>query len=793
MTENTSPLPRWDRPIGVVLLGLPALIIIAATLAPDGATRIYTWPWAFYVQAAMLAPWGWCAWSTARGDAGLRVGWTIALPLVAALGVSIVASAHRHVAFEAALVLATPLLLIPFLARAWRCASPRQQLTGARLAGAALALVATTSLIRWLAHAPDSNVFAWFLTQRNPHPLGHWNYTGGLALLLLPIAVLLTWRERGIARAAWSVSAMLGLALLVSAGSRGAVLGLATGAALTALAAILRSRLSGRALALGFASMLLLLAVAFMANPRLRQLIIDPAGALTLGASEQQRLGFILTGIAIAKAHPVAGIGPGATPYHYPGHRVDLPGSLENSFQLHCGPIQWWVDTGTLGLLALVVAGGKLMLSLWRARRTISPTGVAALGLLGGYGGLWLTDYQLDAPIFPAVLALAVAVLVAESCSEVKVNSAPARKSALVFAVTPLVGAFFLIGSWQARATFASAWHAKDIGDANGFLKGLRTAADAAPWQPYYQNHLARALAGIAAHLPPETAAALRAEARAAWERSLLAAPAQDHPWLNLGWLALMGGHPADAAEYLTRAAAIQPRRTGLGFATAMTRIALGQEDAAAIALAREIRLDPGFITSPAWREPPLDTLRPRVLVLLEKGWLPGAQDPGAAGDASIATLGRWWWKQKQAPARAALSAEKFAALLCIDDRTLDLEPGTLPAGLAALRDSWRTGRPPSRDLVPPDLAAAWDTHVSSAGQVAFSDLLRSFPGTATRRVDRPADGILFRQLDGDRLSDLTELPVSPLVSLMRPLFPVPVLDEYFARPSRGDATPAGP
>ena len=782
-TNHDTRFERWDRPLALALLGLPALVILAATFVSSSATRIYTWPWAFYVQAALLAPWLWCAWSVTRGRTGLRAGWWIALPLLAALVLSIATSAHWHDALEASLPLAAPLILLPVFAQVWREASAENRLLALRVAGAILAALAIWSLVLWLPRAPESGAVRWFFAARNPHPLGHWNYTGGLALLALPILVLLAWRERGAGRALWTLAAVAAGIQLLSAGSRGAALGLLAATVALAACLVARRRPATRTLVLGGAALLALGIVTLAANPRFRAAFTDPASVFKAGESEQQRLGFLLTGIAIAKAHRWTGIGPGTTPYHYPEHRVDLPGSLENSFQLHCGPLQWWVDTGSLGLAALIVAAGALKLRVWRMRRTLSADAAASLAVLVGYGVMWLTDYQLDAPFFPIVLALAASVLVAETASSPRPATAVRARIGLLPALPALVCAILLTHSWQARATFAEAWSAKDAGDSNGFIKGLRSAAHSASWHPYYQNHLARALAGIAAHLPPETARARRTEARATWAHSLAVAPAQDHPWINLGWLALADDRAAEAADAFQRATAIQPRRTGLWFGTAIVRLNLDETDAAAHALAREIRLDPRFITSPIWNDSVFSALRSAVLARLSQGWAASDTDRGAAPAPDIADFARWWWFGEIAPGSAmdgSTSSWPFRPWLArIDDPNTVSDPAALPAALCALREHWRTGASQALGTPSPELLSSWAGHVHTHQGATFSSLLRTWPVSTTRQVQRGADGILFRQTDGDLLSDLTAIPDHPIAGILAPILPKAAVGEF--------------
>ena len=778
---------RWDRPLALLFLGIPAAIHLAATFVSNGATRIYSWPWAFYVQAALLAAWLWCAWSCLRGRGGLRSGWWIILPLLLPLALSIITSVHPHAALEAGLVLATGLIVVPFAADAWARAQPTRRLAACRTLGLALGALSVASLVAWAGSRESFGEFLrTSLQSRNLHTLGHWNYTGGLALLTLPVTALLTWRESGLWRLLWSLLSTAAAIQLVSSGSRGAILGAVAAAGVTAILLRARHAASRRQIMVGAFAVAVVCATAAVSIPRFRQALRDPASLLSVGESEQQRLGFLLTGLRLAQAHPWTGIGPGTTPYHYPEHRVDRPGSLENSFQLHCGPLQWWVDTGFLGLAALVFSAGFLKARTWRARRTLSEEAVAAIALLGGYGVMWLTDYQLDAPIFPLVLALATAVFLGET-TPTSDQRGPVRRALPAFsiALVPVAGLILLISSWKARAAFSAAWTAKDENRPNEFVQNLRAAAEDAPWNPLYANHLARALAGISRNLPPETAAALRADARAAWLRSSVAAPAQDHPWLNLGWLSLGEGEPQRALDEFQKAAAAYPRRTGLWLGTALAQLARGRPEEAARALAREIRLQPVFITSPAWQHEPLSELRPQVEAMLASGWSSTSTDPGASPAPPITAFATWWWGGDVPDIQTSQANDTptlvfLRALDQLDDRDIASEDTRLDPGLKVMREAWRTRSPiPETAPVPHDLATQWLAHVQANPSVAFTTLLRTHPGAILRRTTRSADGILFRQTDGDALRDLTEYPIAVVCTVMSDTIPKPAVDEF--------------
>ena len=110
---------------------------------------------------------------------------------------------------------------------------------------------------------------------RNPHPLGHSNYTAGLMLLGLPWLVLAVRRTSGRMRVVAVGMAALTLLNLFNSGSRGGLLGLAV-LGVTGVAA---ARLGWKKFLLIGAGVLLGAALFAAANPRLRAMFgpADPA------------------------------------------------------------------------------------------------------------------------------------------------------------------------------------------------------------------------------------------------------------------------------------------------------------------------------------------------------------------------------------------------------------------------------------------------------------------------------------------------------------------------------------
>ncbi len=581
------------RPLFIA--GLVSLALI--TFASPGATRMFSSPWSLAYGVACLVP---TLLLLLRVCDRVRplvlpaAPWLTALLFTAGavLG-SALASPYRGPTLQWSAPLLAALALV-FVVFDWlhadsdptAAAARRRQLLGAAgglfLATAVISVVLWALQIRGLA-APE--LFA----ARNPHPLGHSNYTAGLALLMLPVFGALAFQTRGALRALWFFALGLALLMLFTSGSRGGLVGLAVLACvqLPSLARALRLRLWLIALAVLVGVTAL---VAF--NPRTRTLIAPRAAGPDLRESTVQRAAMLSAGLALGRERPLLGWGPGATPLAYPRVRALLDGGTENVLQLHSAPVQLWAEFGALGLLAALLLTTLAARAAW----TDPAARPVFLGLLG-YAAFSFTDWQLDIPIFTAALAAAFALL-------------PPRATATHPALRSLLAAFTFL-------TLA--------------LITLLGRADPSP---------ALNLRALALARDPATAPA----ARALFERSLATNPDQELAHFNLGWL-LVTADPAAAAPHFLAAARLVPEKGGVYFGLALARLNLGDRPGATRALALECINDPLFLSSPWWRTPALAALRPAVFALtrdlLHALTFPAA-DPRAAEAAYLAGLTVW-------------------------------------------------------------------------------------------------------------------------------------------------------
>ena len=555
MTRAASTAPTLVGALWAAGLGGLAVI----TLASPGATRMHAWPWSLAYAIALAAPVTIMilrAFDPERPLALPSRSWFIAAILGADLIVfSALASPYRgpSLLWSAPLLSGLALFFAAFDAlHGHGPEEPADRRRGKILvfATAFLGLTALVSLALW---ADGSRSLADGLAARNAYPLGHSNYTAGLALLLLPCAVALAVNAQGTKRLAAGAAALLALAQLFTSGSRAGFVGLAV----LALAGLCATPWPWRkklilALVLGAAG-----AGFVAANPRTRAMFIpdDPAAAPNI--SNVQRAAMLTGALRLGLDRPLLSWGPGTTPLAFPRYRAGLEGGAENILQLHSTPAQIWADLGALGL-ALALA---FVVLVARGARTQPAAAVA----LAGYAAFSLFDWQLDVPVFTGVIAV-LAALLATPGTQSRSAGAPRLVGGFALAALAIIVVF-----------------------------GRR---DPAP------EMNVRALA-LAAPRGPDTDRRAIELLRA----SLALNPDQEIAHFNLGWL-LVTADPTAAEKHFISAAHLVPDKGGVYFGLGLARLNQGRPDLAARAFALECVNDPAFATSPWWRDPAIAATR---------------------------------------------------------------------------------------------------------------------------------------------------------------------------------------
>ncbi|RXK53442.1 O-antigen ligase domain-containing protein [Oleiharenicola lentus] len=542
-----------------VMLGAGLAALAWLTLAESSATRMFATPWNGVLVAIVALPslglllrlgvssgtmnQPALAWLLTAGLAGLG-------PTLSAL-----ASPYRAPSLlSAGLPLSAICLFLLVYDWVLTDEARRRAQLGRWLAVGA-GLVALVSALYWVRDVAErlaaGRTVASLFETRNPHPLGHSNYTAGLMLLGLPWLALLAWRERGWARTAATMGGLLSLLNLFACGSRGGLLGLAA----LAVAGVAMARIGWKRFLLAAGLAVVLAGLLAVANPRVRALLgpADPAAAPN--ASAVQRRAMFDAAVRMGADRPFLGWGPGTTPLAYPRYRQSLDGGAENVLQLHNTPLHVWAENGVLGLLAAGLFTGLVALS-WRR----SPPAAATLA---GYGVLALTDFQLDVP----VIAAAIAVLGALLARPAPAVAGRSLRLGVSVGVALAAGAILVLGG-------------RDPAPALN-VEALRLARDPA-------QH-ARAVALL--------------------NESLALNPDQEIAHFNLAWL-LVVPEPAKAEAHFRAAARLVPDKGGVYFGLGLARLNQGDRTGAARALALECINEPLFLASPWWTVPEIGTLR---------------------------------------------------------------------------------------------------------------------------------------------------------------------------------------
>jgi O-antigen ligase len=545
------------RGVIVALVGAAVLCLGVITLADPGATRMHARPWSIATINALLLPAFVLllrAFDAARPLVLPSPGWlALALGTTATILFSAILSPYQ----STALLWSGPFFfgVVTFLvAFDWIHAAPDEvPVRRERLhlgVFSFLAVAALVSLALWLrktSDLPASEIFA----MRNLAPLGHPNYTAGLALLLLPIAVMLVRRRRGRWQMAAAAGVVLAPAMLFTSGSRGGLVGLAVlGFALWIAAPLSRRKKLQLAVIGGIAA-----AVFALGHPRTRAMFLSSSADAAPNISNVQRTAMLTAGIQMGLDRPLFGWGPGTTPLAFPRYRAGLEGGTENVLQLHSLPVQLWAEFGAAGIACLIA----FVILLVRSMRENPPV----LVTLVGYGVFALTDWQLDVPVFTAVIAILAATL------------APAGRLSgwrqFGYAIGGLAVVCLLVLLALARR-------------------------DPAP----SLNVRALALAREPAN---------SAEAIQLLEQSLALNPDQEIAHFNLGWLQLVA-NPSAAEHHFLAALHLVPDKGGAYFGLGLARLNQNRRDPAAHAFALEALNDPSFLSSPWWREPAIAALR---------------------------------------------------------------------------------------------------------------------------------------------------------------------------------------
>ena len=552
-SPDPKPVALLARPL--IFIGLLSLSVI--TLVHPGASRMHAEPWSNCYWIAVGVPFLLLTLrlSTATSWRVPRETWLIWLADSAALlGASGFFSPYRGPSlWWTALPLSG--LATFLLAHNWLRAFPknRERLVNFQtIAAGGLMLV---SIGYWLfdrLNLTNDHVFsASIFERRNPFPLGHANYTAGLALLSLPWLVRAAIQQRGFYRITAWVASVLALLAMVLSGSRGGLIGLGT----LGIGTLLNAGLGWKKFIVFAGGAVAVAGLLALGNPRIRALTSPHSESDEPNSSSVQRTAMFDGGIKMVLDRPLFGWGVGSTPLAFPRYRQYLDGGAENILQLHNTPVEILATTGSVGFLLSVA-----FLALAFRNRSHAP--VAAIAL-AGCAVFSLTDYQLDVPVIVFALAMLAAQL------------APGREEP---------------ASRRLRGAIALAT-----------VSGIALIAALGERDP---TPLLNTEALTLAQNPPQTGRAI-----ALLNQSLALNPDQEIAHFNLGWL-LVVSDPASAEEHFRAAARLVPDKGGVYFGIGLARLNQGNSTGAARALAVECLNDPQFLASPWWTIPAIAAQR---------------------------------------------------------------------------------------------------------------------------------------------------------------------------------------
>jgi O-antigen ligase len=615
LVTNASSAGRGGKFIRLAYL-VAGVVWLTVSLLPRGATLIYLWPWPLVLAAALIVPPGILVWRLARGEAVARLGgfadWAV-LALLLAHAAAALLSPFRTASL-CMLLLPLAALCLPYELQHWRRDDPEADDFVVRALAWLLVLFTTVSLVMWFAFIAVPYGVDQMWQARNPHPLGHSNYTAGVLLLLLPFG-LVQVATKG-SRLAWSFACAAALFCLFTTGSRAALVGLAAGGAAGGLMLVRCGWCSLRQALLLVAACCVGAVVFAAVNPRIRDLFRPVPGAVP-DDSTIQRAAMRDAGRLMIVERPFLGWGPGTTPLVYPRFRRQLSGGVDTALQLHNAPLQLAADTGLLGLVALALLLGTGAWSCWRAcapvatRDALPAAAVAGVALVT-YGAFAVYDFELDVPFFPVVASICLTLLFSRQTA---LSFLP-RWPALVLLVAILglaVGP--KIPQLRSHYLLARASDALEAGDPETFDELAIRASEADRNGTGALNAIALQLGERARRAKdPGERSRLTVDAEGFFIKSLARNPGQELCETNLAWL-LLPNDPARAEPLFLAAAALVPDKEGLFFGAAQARLGMGKTDAAVEGLVAECLIDPRFILSPIWIDPAYASLRAPVLV----------------------------------------------------------------------------------------------------------------------------------------------------------------------------------
>ena len=612
------------------LLGAGLLGLAVFAWLPDSYFRMVSWPWVLLWQIAFLLLIGGCLWQLRCFEQpfyrlGFGFDWLIVL-LLLCLAISSALSSFPVLALQNSLLVSCYVILLYGLRNSRL--GPWQLCQALVWVGAISAII---SLVLW---RPTLDMWLsdnFYDAIRNRFPLGHHNFTGGYFVLVLPIAVGITWLYSGWRRWVYGLLSLVIAVALYASGSRGAWLGAVVLMALTLGILVVRSRGKARLGAILLSSLVLCAVLGVLAtNPRMRALLpkwntsdtISPG--VVVDGPVRDRFFMGQAALNVVKDQPL-GLGPGNLGRVYERYRPIAAGTgLTQVQQLHNTPLQVVAELGLGGALVYLGTIGCLVrlvfhlqaLSLLKERQLSL---VVALGFVG-YGVSSLSDYQLEnipIAVMLSVLLVSLTQLGGSLKSFVITQTARRWESLLILAIAAIILQFWLrldLAFWMTDQGLTSIKRGELSRAADKFY----VAAKLAPWDPTPGALGAQQLSELAQTAIGENQTILREEAINLYQQALDAAP--NDIWFNqnLAVLAWQLGDAATAHRALVKVVQLSPRSQNHSYyLLGLTYQMMGKTDAAIESLALECLINPKVLAFESWQQelaPVRDAVFARVL-----------------------------------------------------------------------------------------------------------------------------------------------------------------------------------
>lgn len=802
--------------LGILCLGLYFLF----TLMPDSHSIMVSWPWVFVWQLTWLCPVLWLVgqlWQRSpipRLQQGLD--WLAALTVAGLLLSASLARFPNQARWYTGAALGG--IAAIYCINAWaRTPLRRQRLLVTQ--GIVSAGLIVTSLGLWVSQTllPELNrlqslqklgVQASYnfstLELRNWAPFGHQNYVAGYLVLALPLLfglglTHLRWR--------WWWFGCLGLGFidLYTTSSRGGWLGLLVAGVYLGLVLFRQQGLNRRWLMGGTLASLGIVAVLVFANNRLSSQINNFLQGRS-GGDMAYRLITHVAGWNMGLQQPVTGMGAGSVPLAYQAYRPPWAGlEAEHAYQLHGTLPQIWAELGLVGMFPFVFLVGWL---IWQGGRYMTQSTANLLpqsllaGLLG-YSLVALTDYQLDNIGISGFMIISLGCLAGfmrttREATQVKAPSG--QRSKLMAGV--LLGIVLAFGI--SVASIHAAWQvsyqgfaALDQQEIEQFRQRLADAQAKAPWDPYYSYQLGWNLGEMGLKTKdPKLRSYLIQTATQHFIQGNQAAPDQEFGHTNLGWLYLQTD-PRQATQEFAQSADLLPAKRGVFFGLGLSLLGQGQTDLAVQAMTLECLRNPIWITSPAWKSPPLKSIYDQVLTNIGQTYDQLLQGHQHLDDLNTHLhKGRGsleWWRGNFEAAQAdldtygsPLSRALVAVAQSKPGKALQVSP-ELSNSARSILQAW--AMPDQRSSL---LAQAWlreagtdateqlvkITSDSMQQAQTFQEWLQDYPIVRKYHRQRSGFGVLSRHTDGPNPTDFFRVIDNVVMTeIFSDMMPVP---EYF-------------